>query len=76
MVDVTCPRCGSRRLIRREARLQRPTWRSGLPVLLLLRVLVARKPQPTVRRRTFLCELCALQWCAYDMVEDAPRLQG
>ena len=60
--ETPCPRCSTRRLIRRVELLERPGWGDGLPLGLLLRLWMT--PQP-VERRTFLCELCGHHWREY-----------
>ncbi|MFH1084231.1 MAG: hypothetical protein V1772_00510 [Chloroflexota bacterium] len=62
LLETPCPRCGTRRLIRRVERLA-PRLGAGLPLGLLLRAwLSPRRATLRIERRAFLCELCGHRW--------------
>ena len=59
--DARCLRCGSGRLLRRVARLERPTLRDGVSLALWWGVRRSRGAL-AVERRVYHCEMCGHRW--------------
>ena len=75
--DMTCPRCGTHRLIRRLARIGAPTWRTRIALpLLLQRLLAGERGQKEIVRHTYVCELCANRWSVDELIDTAPSIDA